>query len=135
MQKRKNHTKAWSQTIDKLDGFLVVTAEYNFSVPAALKNAFDYSFREWNYKPVAFVSYGADSGGARAVEHLRGISADLKMYDLHEQLLIHNYWNNLGGDGAYNFTDAQAETARSVLVQLIFWAEAMKPGREKLANA
>jgi NAD(P)H-dependent FMN reductase len=55
------------RAIDRADGFVFVTAEYNHGYPAALKNAMDHVFPEFNRKPVAFVGYG-NVGGARAIE-------------------------------------------------------------------
>src|SRR5688572_3691031 len=43
-----DHTKRWAEKIDRLDGFIFVTAEYNHGTPAALKNAIDFLFKEWN---------------------------------------------------------------------------------------
>src|SRR5262245_62057234 len=65
------HTRTWSAKIDSFDAFVFVTPEYNHSTSAALKNAIDFLFREWNNKSAGFVAYGS-AGGARAVEHLRG---------------------------------------------------------------
>ena len=45
-------------------------AEYNHSVPGALKNAMDQAYKEWNRKPMTALAYGG-AGGARALEHLR----------------------------------------------------------------
>nr|MDQ3007964.1 NAD(P)H-dependent oxidoreductase [bacterium] len=67
----KDHTKAWSKIVDSADGYILVTPEYNHSTSAALKNALDFVSREWSYKPVSLVGYGATGGGLRAVEHLR----------------------------------------------------------------
>src|SRR5690606_7152837 len=64
------HTKAWAEKIASFDAFVFVTPEYNHGPSAALKNAIDYLFKEWNNKAAGFVSYGS-AGGARAVEHLR----------------------------------------------------------------
>jgi hypothetical protein len=53
---------ATSPIADRLasaDAYVIVTPEYNHSFPAALKNAIDWHYREWMFKPVAFVSYGA----------------------------------------------------------------------------
>jgi NAD(P)H-dependent FMN reductase len=55
-----------------------VTAEYNHGYPAALKNAMDHLFPEFNRKPVAFVGYG-NVGGARAIEQLRQVVVELEM--------------------------------------------------------
>jgi len=56
--------RRWGQKVAELDGFIFVTAEYNRGVPAALKNALDYAYREFNRKPAAYVGYGG-VGGAR----------------------------------------------------------------------
>jgi NAD(P)H-dependent FMN reductase len=77
-----DHTKAWSETIDGYDGFVLVTPEYNRSPSGALKNALDFLYREWNDKAVGFVSYGAQASGLRAVEHLRQIAGELQMADV-----------------------------------------------------
>jgi NAD(P)H-dependent FMN reductase len=49
----------WSQKIHALDGYVIVTPEYNHGYPGQLKNAIDHVHLGWWYKPVAFVSYGA----------------------------------------------------------------------------
>ena len=78
-------TQAWSDVIDAYDAFIFVTPEYNHSVPASMKNAFDMLFAEWAHKPVGFVGYGA-AGGIRAVEHWRAIVANVYMLDARQQL-------------------------------------------------
>lgn len=81
-QYANDHTKAWSDTIEQYDGFVLVTPEYNRSPGAALKNALDFLYQEWNNKAVGFVSYGAQASGLRAVEHLRQIVGELQMADV-----------------------------------------------------
>ncbi|MET3721359.1 NAD(P)H-dependent oxidoreductase [Arthrobacter sp. UYCo732] len=84
---RNEHTTAWAQVIASFDGYIIVTGEYNHSVPGALKNAIDYLYREWNNKAVGFVSYGG-AGGIRAVEHLRQIAAEVQMADVRSQVSL-----------------------------------------------
>ncbi len=48
--------KEWSHAIEEADAYIIVTPEYNHGYPAPLKNAIDWLFKEWNRKPVAFVS-------------------------------------------------------------------------------
>ena len=80
-------TRAWSRVVDELDAFVFVTPEYNHSVPAAMKNAFDVLGPEWQRKAVAFVAYGAD-GGVRAVEHWRTITANMSMLAARSQVSL-----------------------------------------------
>ncbi len=127
-----DHTKAWSATVTAADAFIMVTPEYNHSYSPVLKNAIDYLFTEWNYKQVGFVSYGSLAGGARAVEHLRGVAGELKMYDVREQILLPNYWEHLDSAGKYQFTDRHKDSVVGLVKELAFWGEAMKEARAKL---
>lgn len=131
-QYEHEHTKRWAERVNNLDGFVFVTAEYNHSIPGALKNAIDFLFQEWNYKPASFVSYGGASGGSRSVEHLRGVMGELKVYDLREQVLLPQYFTRLNDQGQYQFSEAENQAATTVIRDTIFWAEQMKVAREKL---
>ena len=64
---------AWQKKIASFDGYIFVVAEYNHSVTGALKNALDQAYVAWAKKPMAAIAYGS-MGGARALEHLRGIA-------------------------------------------------------------
>jgi len=127
-----DHTKAWSKIIGEADGFVIVTGEYNFSIPAALKNAIDYLAAEWRYKPVAFIGYGASAGGARAIAHLQNVAANVGWFDLRDSLTLVNYFENLDDQQQYKFTDGQAETAHKLLNNVAFWADKLKPIREEI---
>ena len=60
------------------DGFVIVSAEYNHSIPAALKNLLDHYQSEYLYKPSGMVTYSAGPfGGVRALVNLRAILAEL----------------------------------------------------------
>lgn len=62
------------------DGFLIVTGEYNHSIPPALKNLLDHMQSEYYFKPSAIASYSAGRfGGVRAATHLRVIAGELGM--------------------------------------------------------
>ncbi|GAA3045196.1 NAD(P)H-dependent oxidoreductase [Streptomyces roseofulvus] len=72
------HTRAWAETVTRFDGFVMITPEYNASIPGVLKNAIDYLYAEWTHKAVGFVSYGA-GGGIRAARQLRTLCELLQM--------------------------------------------------------
>ncbi len=73
--------------IDRADGYIIVTSEYNHGYPASLKNAMDFVFPEFNRKPVAFVGYG-NVGGARAIEQLRLVAVEFEMAPLRHAVHI-----------------------------------------------
>lgn len=88
---------AWAKKIAEFEGYVLVTPEYNHSVPAAMKNAFDQLGSEWMKKTIAFVGYGAD-GGVRAVDAWRLVVANFNMYDVRNALAI-NVFTEMSGDG------------------------------------
>jgi NAD(P)H-dependent FMN reductase len=73
--------------IDRADGFVILTPEYNHGYSAVLKNAMDHTFVEWRRKPIAFVGWG-NVGGARAIEQLRGVSVEFEMAPLRHAVHI-----------------------------------------------
>src|SRR2546430_5798862 len=70
--------KRWQKKVAEFDGYIFVTAEYNRSIPAVLKNALDYAYTEWNRKAAAYVGYGS-VGAARSIEQLRLMCVELQM--------------------------------------------------------
>ena len=67
-----------AEILRSADGFVIVSAEYNHSIPAALKNLLDHYQSEYLYKPSAIITYSAGPfGGVRALVNLRGILAEL----------------------------------------------------------
>lgn len=128
----KPHTIKWAKLIEASDGFIFVTPEYNHSLSPVLKNALDFLYFEWNYKPASFISYGTEAGGSRSVEHLRAVCGELKMYDLREQLVISNYWDGLDATGKYQFNEKQHEMAERILGELAYWADVMKRARAEM---
>ena len=123
-QYSKPHTKIWSEKIASFDAFIFVTPEYNHGTSAALKNAIDYLFREWNNKAAGFVSYGS-AGGARAVESLRLVMGEVKVADVRAQVMLSLYTD------FENFTtfkpDAKHERqVQAVADEVIAWGGALK---------
>jgi NAD(P)H-dependent FMN reductase len=92
--------KAWADRVAKADGFVIVTPEYNHGITAALKDAIDYVWESWHYKPVSFVSYSmAPWGGVRAVEQLRLTMLGVKAFPLYEAThigAVHETVSDLG---------------------------------------
>lgn len=111
------------------DAFVIVTPEYNHGYPAGLKHLIDSVYVEWQAKPVAFVSYGAASGGLRAVEQLRQVFAELHGTTMRNSVSFANVWEQFDTHGALH-TPARAESSMAMmLAQLHWWASALKHAR------
>lgn len=123
------HTKKWAAKVASLDGFVFVTPEYNHSISGALKNAIDFVYAEWNNKAAGFVSYGT-TGGARAVEHLRGIMAEVQVADVraHVSLSLFTDYENFS---VFKPADWHLVQVNTMLDQLILWSGALKTVREQ----
>lgn len=125
------HTKRWSAKIDSLDGFVFVTPEYNHSISGAMKNAIDFIYNEWNNKAAGFVSYGS-TGGVRAVEHLRGIMAEVQVADVrgHVSLSLFTDFENYT---TFEPSEATRPHVDGMLDQVVAWSGALKALRSERA--
>lgn len=120
----KDHTRAWSHKISGYNGFVFVFPEYNRGTPAALKNALDFLYAEWNDKAAAMVCYGS-SGGLRGAEQLKQVLGELQIATVRAQVSISIY------DDMTDFTvmtprDFQAGNLDTMLQQVVRWGGALK---------
>lgn len=66
--------------IREADAFIIVSGEYNHSIPPALSNVLDHFLEEYFWRPSAIVSYSAGAfGGVRAAMQLRAMLGELGM--------------------------------------------------------
>tara|TARA_B100000378_G_scaffold210815_2_gene173825 strand:+ start:472 stop:1047 length:576 start_codon:yes stop_codon:yes gene_type:complete len=123
--------RRWGETLESLDGFVFTVAEYNHSVTGVLKNALDYAYKEFNRKPATFIGYGG-TGGARAVEQLRLILAELQVASLKHN--VHIGMVELLGILREGKTMADfpylIDSARTMTDDLVWWTNALKTARE-----
>lgn len=122
----------WQKKVAEFDGFVFVTAEYKHGIPAVLKNALDYAYPEWNKKAAALVGYGA-VGGARAVEQLRLIAAELQLATIRTGVYIQGadfmaVWKE--GKELKEVSHLQ-QGVKDMLDQLAWWAAALKTARQQ----
>ena len=129
---QKDHTKKWAEKIGSLDGFVFVVAEYNHSITGALKNALDFIYAEWNNKSAGFVSYGS-TGGARAVEHLRGIMAELPVADVRGHVSLSGF-TDFENWSVFKPAENHKVQLDALLGQVIAWGGALQDLREKQAK-
>lgn len=130
LQKYKHaHTIKWSKTIDAAEAFIIVTPEYNNSYPAPIKNALDFLFKEWNYKPVGFVSYGGIAGGTRSVQALKTVIDSLKMVPVKEAVNIPFFEKHLDVDMNFVSSKEFDKSAETMFKELLKWTSALKKMR------
>lgn len=124
----------WQEVVRRFDGYVFVLPEYNHSVPGALKNALDHDYTGWGRKPMGALAYGS-MGGARSLEHLRGIAVELQMVPLRNAVHIgggdfFKVWT--GGQNApmSEIEDNLKGSLNAMLDELVWWTKATKAARE-----
>jgi NAD(P)H-dependent FMN reductase len=120
----------WAKKLAELDGYVFITAEYNHGIPAVLKNALDHIYAPVVRKPASFVAYG-NAGGARAVEQLRLVLAELQVASLKHTVHI-GYSEFVGmlmkGKTFADFPYLE-DAAVKLLDDLVWWTRTLRAGR------
>jgi NAD(P)H-dependent FMN reductase len=119
-------------TLDRADGYIVVTGEYNHGYPAVLKNAMDWTFVEWSRKPITFVSWG-NVGGSRAIEQLRQVAVEFEMAPLRhavhilpDTMIAARQAGDATGTAAF---DPLEPRLKLLTDDLLWWADALQAAR------
>jgi NAD(P)H-dependent FMN reductase len=122
--------KRLAEKIVKADALIIVTPEYNHGYPGELKMMLDMLYEQYARKPVGLcgVSMGG-LGGARCVEQLREVIAELHMVSIREALYFSNVRQLFDEKGAIKDT-AYYDRVKKFLEELIWYADALKKARE-----
>lgn len=130
MQKYENeHTLNWSRTIQDADAYVFVIPEYNYCPPPSFVNAIDYLYKEWNYKPCGFVSYGGASGGIRSAQIAKQLVTTVRMMPMVEGVMVQMPWEHINDDKQFTALDLHTSSATAMLDEMNKWASALKPMR------
>lgn len=123
---------AMGNAIAAADGVIIVTPEYNYSVPGALKNAIDWLSRlpqnPFAGKPVAIQTASPGMiGGARAQYHLRQSLVFLNADTLNKpEIMIGQAMTRIDGDAG---TVTDEDTRRHLTAQLQALADRARKNR------
>jgi NAD(P)H-dependent FMN reductase len=130
-QYEHEHSKQWSAKIEEADAFIFVTAEYDYSYPASLKNALEYLVHEWAYKPVGIVSYSAGAfAGVRAVMSLKADLLSLKAIALGEMVNIPMLQQFINEENEFVADERLIAASTLMLNQLARWTKGLKAIKE-----
>jgi NAD(P)H-dependent FMN reductase len=117
--------------ISPADAYIVVTGEYNHTIPPGLANLMDHFLEEYFRKPSAIVSYSAGSfGGVRAAMTLRAMLAEMGTSSIPSTLPVPVVQNAFADDGTPR-DDKLARRADRFLEELEWYARALREARER----
>ncbi len=118
--------------LQEADAYVVVSAEYNHSVPPALKNILDHYQTEYHYKPSGIVTYSKGPfGGVRGVHNLRAIMGELGTISIPIMFPVSNIDKAIDESGKA-IDEAYDKRVIGFLDELEWYAEALKEKREKV---
>jgi NAD(P)H-dependent FMN reductase len=115
----------------RADGFCIVSAEYNHSIPPGLANLIDYFLEEYFWRPSAIVCYSQRSfGGVRAAMQLRALLPEVGMPSIPSIQPIPSIGTALSKDGIA-LTQELAEKTGRFFDEFEWYMRAMKAERAK----
>ena len=115
-----DHTKAWSARVSRSDAFVFVVPEYNHGFTGDLKNALDFLFHEWAYKPAGIIAYGnGNAAGTRATQMLKPILLSLKMSPVLEGLNFPYVAQLVDEGGALKSNEPMERAAKAMLDEIL----------------
>ena len=113
------------------DAYVIVSAEYNHSIPPALTNLLDHFYAEYSRKPSGIVCYSVGPfGGVRASMQLRMFLAALGMSSITTTFPISNIGKSLDANGKDLTVDYERRVT-SFIEELEWHAHALKNHRNK----
>jgi NAD(P)H-dependent FMN reductase len=116
--------------IKAADGFIVVSGEYNHSIPPALSNLLDHFLEEYFWRPSAIVCYSAGPfAGVRAAMQLRAMLCELGTPSIPSLLPIPKVQDAFDDDG-HPRDEAYHKRADRFLGELEWYARALKQARQ-----
>jgi NAD(P)H-dependent FMN reductase len=122
----------FSATIDRCDGLIIVTPEYNHSFPGLLKHALDMCLKEYIHKAVGICGVSAGPmGGSRVIESLLPVMRELGLVTIFEDI----NFGKIGGlfDERGNLLDENfVRRVDSFLNELIWMSRVLRHGRESI---
>jgi NAD(P)H-dependent FMN reductase len=123
----------FSAAIERCDGLIIVTPEYNHGYPGLLKHALDMCLKEYIHKAVGICGVSAGAfGGARVIENLLPVMRELGLVTIFEDV-------NFGKVGTLfdergDLLDQNVvRRVDGFLNELIWMARVLRHGRENIA--
>jgi chromate reductase len=143
-QDLENHpaekVREFKAKIRAADAILIVTPEYNYSIPGVLKNAIDWASRPYgdnafDGKPVAVMGASVGMlGTARAQYDLRRSFVFLNMYPINQPEVMVPFAQDKVDKNGRVIDEKTRKKIRELLESLVAWAKRMKLGDEESAR-
>src|SRR6202045_1267998 len=123
----------FSATIERCDGLIIVTPEYNHSFPGLLKHALDMNLKEYIHKAVGICGVSAGvMGGARVIESLLPVMRELGLVTIFEDVNFGRIGSLFDERGSL-LDENVIRRVDAFLNELIWMSRVLRHGRESIA--
>src|SRR5216117_671996 len=124
----------FSATIERCDGLIIVTPEYNHSFPGLLKHALDMNLKEYIHKAVGICGVSAGAfGGARVIETLLPVMRELGLVTIFEDVNFGKVGTLFDEHGKL-LEQSYVRRVEKFLKELIWMARVLRHGREDISE-
>ncbi len=126
----KNPT--FSEAMNRADGLVIVSPEYNHSFPGLLKHVLDSCLKEYIHKPAGIAGVSAGPfGGARGIQSFLPVLRELGLVAIFWDLNFGTVSKTFDESGKL-LDEAYIRRADKFLGELIWMAKTMRHGRENI---
>ena len=125
---------AFSSTVERCDGLIIVSPEYNHSCPGLLKHALDMNLEEYIHKAVGICGVSAGPfGGARVIEGLLPVVRELGLVAIFEDVNFGKVQTIFDEQGKL-LDQTYVRRVDKFLNELMWMARVLRHGRKTIAG-
>jgi len=124
----------FSAKMERMDGLVIVSPEYNHAYSGMLKHVLDSCLKEYIHKPVGIVGVSSGSvGGARGIQALLPVMRELGLVTIFWDVYFSNVRAQFDASGGVKDEAFWTPRVEKFLKELIWMAKVLRHGREQVA--
>ena len=122
----------FAAAMERADGVIIVSPEYNHSFPGLLKHVLDSCLKEYIHKPAGIVGVSAGAfGGARVIEHFQPVLRELGLVSIFWDVNFGHVHKVFDQSGRL-LDDSYIRRTDKFLSELVWMAKVLRHGREQV---
>lgn len=124
----------YSEITAKADAFIIVTPEYNHSIPSSLKRMIDSEYNNYARKPVSLIGVSNGNwGGVRVCEALLPVCHRIGLVNIRTEMYFPKIQDTFQDDGTIKpeFTERYTKNIQAVYEELLWFARVLKSAKEQ----
>jgi NAD(P)H-dependent FMN reductase len=124
----------YTEITAKADAFIIVTPEYNHSLPSSLKRMIDSEYDNYARKPVALIGVSNGSwGGVRVCEALLPVCHRIGLVNIRSEMYFPRIQDTFHDDGQMKpeFIERYSNNAKNIYEELLWFARVLKSARQQ----